>query len=68
LRSLQERARRIFIRLQADERYFNGLMEHLREHLQEALSPIQQTSVTLYGEMGMTIPPRSGSGFIHGKA
>jgi flagellar biosynthesis/type III secretory pathway chaperone len=67
LSSLQEGARKVFTRLQADERHVHGLIENLLAHIQEALSPLIQSDVSLYGETGVAMP-RSRPGLIHGKA
>lgn len=67
LSRLQEAVRKVFTRLQADERHVHGLIENLLAHVQEALSPLMQSDVSLYGETGVATS-RSRPGLIHGKA
>jgi hypothetical protein len=67
LSRLQEAVRKVFTRLQADERHVHGLIENLLAHVQEALSPLMQSDVSVYGETGVAIS-RSWPGLIHGKA
>jgi hypothetical protein len=67
LSRLQEAVRKVFTRLQVDERHVHGLIENLLAHVQEALSPLMQSDVSVYGETGVAIS-RSRPGLIHGKA
>ena len=67
LSRLREGARKIFTRLQADERYLQALIENLLAHIQEAWNPFLQSDVSIYGETGLAMP-RSGPGLIQGKA
>ncbi len=67
LNNLREGARKVFTRLQADERHVHGLIENLLAHIEEALSPLSQADVSLYGETGVAAP-RSRPGLILGKA
>ena len=67
LSKLQEAVRKVFTRLQADERHVHGLIENILAHVQEALTPLMQSDVSLSGETGVAMS-RSRPGLIHGKA
>jgi hypothetical protein len=67
LSRLQKKTREVFTRLQADERHVHGLIENLLAHVQEALSPLMQSDIRLYGETGVAMS-RSRPGLIRGKA
>jgi hypothetical protein len=68
LQAVRSRARETFLRLQADERDLNGLMENLQSHLQEALKPLVCSSVPLYGDTGAAAPQFSLPALLHSKA
>jgi FlgN protein len=50
LQSVRARARETFLRLQADERDLNLLMETLLSHFHVALKPLASSSLAVYGE------------------
>jgi hypothetical protein len=68
LQTLRARARETFVRLQADERNVNGLMENLLSHLNEALRPLARPAVSLYGDTGAAAVQRPSSALIRNKA
>jgi flagellar biosynthesis/type III secretory pathway chaperone len=68
LQSVRARARDIFLRLQADERDLNQLMENLQSHLYEAFKPLGGPSLRLYGDTGTAAPQRVLSALIRNKA
>lgn len=65
---LRERARNIFTRLRAEERYLSGLMETLLSHIQAALSPLVRDAAPVYTETGVAGPKRPASALVHSKA
>jgi hypothetical protein len=64
---LQHQAREIYSRLRAEEKGFVSLMQTLLGHLREALSPLSQPPVPLYGKRGTLALPRPESGLVQGK-
>ena len=68
LQTVRARARETFVRLQADERNVNGLMENLLSHLNEALRPLARPAVSLYGDTGAAAVQRPSSALIRNKA
>ena len=68
LQTVRARAQETFVRLQADERNVNELMENLLSHLNEALRPLARPAVALYGDTGATTAQRPSSAFIRSKA
>jgi hypothetical protein len=68
LQTVRARARETFVRLQADERNMNGLMENLLSHINGALGPFARPAVALYGDTGAATPQRPSSAFIRSKA
>lgn len=67
LRHLRERERKIFTRLDSDERALHELMENLFAHIQEALRPLMRSAAPLYTETGTAEPSRTRSAIIHSK-
>ena len=68
LGQLRERTRKVFTRLQAEERSLHELMQSLLAHIQGALTSLVDPLVPIYSESGITPPPRTRSGLLHGKA
>jgi flagellar biosynthesis/type III secretory pathway chaperone len=68
LSKLRDGARKAFTRLQAEERHVHGLIENLLAHIQEALSPLGQSDISLYGETGVATPRSRRPGLMLGKA
>lgn len=52
LRALQRQTKQIFTRLYADERRFNALLKNLRNLIDEAWSPLMQSTPPTYDESG----------------
>jgi len=67
LRELRARAHALFTRLHTGERSLHGLMESLLSQIREALNPLMQPAVSLYGETGAAVPQRAESGLMRGK-
>jgi hypothetical protein len=67
LESLRVRARETFLKLQADERDLNGLMETLLSHFHAALEPLASPPVAVYCESGAAACERPSSALIHNK-
>jgi len=65
LRELQKDARKLYTRLHAEEKSLLGLMENLLGHIHEALSPLAEPEVALYGSAAPST--RVSSGLIQGK-
>ncbi len=61
---LRDRARRIYTRLESEEKSLLDLMENLLAHIREALRPLTRPAVSLYGGAA---PARPSSGLIQGK-
>jgi len=68
LKSLRDRAGKVYGRVQTEERHLAGLLENLLGHMREMLSPLSHTPVHLYGRSGTTSLSRPASGLIQGKA
>jgi hypothetical protein len=68
LQTVRARAHETFVRLQADERNVNGLMENLLSHLNEALRPFARPAVSLYGDTGAAAVQRPSSALFRNKA
>ena len=66
LDQLRERTRKVFTRLNAEERSLQELMQSLLAHMQDALNSLTDP-VPVYSESGITSSPRSQSGLLHGK-
>ncbi|HTM10421.1 MAG TPA: flagellar export chaperone FlgN [Verrucomicrobiae bacterium] len=64
LERLQKDARRLYTKLQTEEKSLLQLMENLLDHIHEALSPLSQPQVALYGRPAAA---RVSSGLIQGK-
>jgi hypothetical protein len=64
---LGERTRKVFTRLDAEERDLRELMQSLLGHIQDALSSLTEP-LPVYSESGITPPARALSGLLHGKA
>ena len=67
LESIRARARETFLRLQADERDLNELMETLLSHFHAALRPLTSPSLAVYSESGAAAAVRPSSALIHSK-
>jgi len=65
---LRERARKIFVRLHAEERNLFDLMRNLWSHIQEALSPPTESLGSVYSKSGVTLPTGTRSSLLRGKA
>src|SRR3972149_5737584 len=61
LRELRARARALFTRLHAGERSLHGLVESLLSQIREALKPLMQPAVSVYGETGAAVAQRTES-------
>ncbi len=68
LQTAQSQARTMFTRLQAEELSLNRLMRDLHSHIQNALSSITGSAVSLYGDSGVPEPQRAASALIHNRA
>jgi hypothetical protein len=66
LEQLRERTRKVFTRLNAEERSLQELMQSLLAHMQDALNSLTDP-VPVYSETGITPSPRAQSGLLHGK-
>ena len=66
LDKLREQARKVFTRLDAEERNLHELMQRLLGHLQDALNSLTDP-LPVYSESGITPSPRAKSGLLHGK-
>jgi FlgN protein len=64
LEQLQNAARRLYTRLHGEERNLFDLMQNLLQHIREALTPLAEPEVALYGS---AVAPRLSSGLIQGK-
>jgi hypothetical protein len=64
LAELQKAARRLYTRLHGEEKNLFDLMQNLLEHIREALTPLAEPEVALYGGAAT---PRLLSGLIQGK-
>lgn len=64
---LRIRAREVYARLQDEEKRLVDLTENLLGHLREALRPLSEGSVHLYGDKGTAGPRRPAAGLIQGK-
>jgi FlgN protein len=64
LARLQKAARRLYSRLHSEERNLFDLMQNLLQHIREALTPLAEPEVALYGGAAA---PRLSSGLIQGK-
>lgn len=65
LQRLQKDARKLYTRLHAEEKSLLDLMENLLGHIREALSPLAEPEVALYGNAAPS--GRVSSGLIQGK-
>jgi len=65
---LRERARKIFVRLHAEERNLLDVMRNLWSHVQEALSSPTQSLGSVYNKTGVTLPSGTRSPLLRGKA
>jgi hypothetical protein len=68
LQLVRARAREIFLRLQAEERDLNYVMEALLSHFHVALKPLATSSVAVYCESGKTASTGAASALICNKA
>jgi len=68
LAALQGDSKKIFSRLQADERLLHELMENLLAHIHGALKSLVPPASTTYGETGVAEPPRPETALLHGRA
>ena len=68
LQSARACARQTFLRLQADERDLNALMENLQCHLHEALKPLACPPLSLYSDSGTAPAQSPAAALIHNKA
>ena len=64
LADMQKAARRLYSRLRGEEKNLFDLMQNLLEHIREALTPLAEPEVALYGGAAA---PRVLSGLIQGK-
>jgi hypothetical protein len=65
---LRERARKIFVRLHAEERNLLDLMRNLWLHIQEALGSPTQSLGSVYSKSGATLTTGTRSTLLRGKA
>jgi len=65
---LQGDSKKIFRRLQADERYLHELMENLLGHIHGALNSLLPPGSATYGETGVAELPRPETTLLHGRA
>jgi hypothetical protein len=68
LTALQGDSKKIFRRLQADERLLHELMENLLGHIHGALKSLLPPGPTTYGETGVAEAPRPETTLLHGRA
>jgi len=68
LAALQGDSKKIFRRLQADERLLHELMENLLGHIHGALKSLLPPQPTTYGETGVAEAPRPETTLLHGRA
>ena len=68
LAALQGDSKKIFRRLQADERLLHELMENLLAHIHGALKSLLPPEPTTYGETGAAQAPRPETTLLHGRA
>lgn len=67
LSDLRERSHSTFLKIQADERYLQGLMANLLAYIRQALDLPAKVSAPLYGETGTVRDQRPDAGLMYKK-